>query len=98
MSDAAWQGYRLIPEDVLFFRDGKPATMGEDHYLRSIFLPYPSTIYGMVRTRRMLQEGCELSDCSEKWWGGLPSPLRAEIGEWGGYGSLRLRGPWLVRE
>src|ERR1700682_5596391 len=93
-----WQGYRLLPQDVLFFRDGRPSSMGDDHYLRSIFLPHPSTLYGMVRTQRMPDEGCDLSHVSEAWWQGLPERLRAEIGEWGGYGSLRLRGPWLVRD
>ena len=94
----SWQGYRLVPEDVLFFRDGKPSSIGEDHYLRSIFLPYPSTIFGMVRTRRMQEQGCDLSQVSETWWDKLPSGVRDEVGEWGGYGSLKLHGPWLVRD
>jgi CRISPR-associated protein Cmr3 len=93
-----WQGYRLVPEDVLFFRDGKPASMGEDHYLRSIFPPYPSTLYGLVRTQRMLEEGCDVLQVSETWWKTLPDQLRGEIGEWNDHGSLSLRGPWLVRE
>jgi CRISPR-associated protein Cmr3 len=95
---ASWRSYQLIPEDVLFFRDGKPATMGEDHYLRSIFPPYPSTLYGMARTQRMLDAGCDLSRVSESWWKALPEPLRAEIGEWCSHGSLTLRGPWLVSD
>lgn len=93
-----WQGYRLVPEDVLFFRDGKPSSIGDDHYLRSIFLPYPSTIYGLVRTQRLLQEGCDLSAVSEAWWKSLSDNLRGEVGEWNGHGSLRLRGPWLMQE
>jgi CRISPR-associated protein Cmr3 len=93
-----WQSYRLVPEDVLFFRDGKPASMGEDHYLRSIFPPYPSTLYGLVRTQRMLEEGYDVSRVSEPWWKTLPGQLRGEIGEWNDHGSLSLRGPWLVRE
>jgi len=96
--NVAWAGYRLLPEDVLFFRDGRPSSMGDDHYLRSLFLPYPSTLYGMARTRRLLENGYELSHVSETWWRALPGELRAEIGEWGDYGSLQLRGPWLVRE
>jgi CRISPR-associated protein Cmr3 len=94
----AWAGYHLVPEDVLFFRDGRPSSMGDDHYLRSLFLPYPSTLYGMARTRRLLEDGYDLSHVSERWWQALPAGLRAEIGEWGAYGTLKLRGPWLVRE
>ncbi|HXH40882.1 MAG TPA: type III-B CRISPR module-associated Cmr3 family protein, partial [Thermoanaerobaculia bacterium] len=77
-----WQGYRLVPEDVLFFRDGKPSSIGDDHYLRSIFPPYPSTLYGLVRTQRLLEEGCDLSAVSEGWWKSLSDDLRGQVGEW----------------
>jgi CRISPR-associated protein Cmr3 len=93
----AWLSYRLTPEDVLFFRDGKPASMGEDHYLRSIFPPYPSTLYGMVRTQLLLEAGQDLSHVDSGWWKTLPDTLRAEVGEWNAHGTLRLRGPWIVR-
>jgi CRISPR-associated protein Cmr3 len=95
---AEWHGYRLVPEDVLFFRDGSPASLGEDHYLRSIFPPYPATLYGMVRTQRLLDEGCDLANVSEAWWNTLPAKLRGEVGEWAQEGSLALRGPWLIRD
>lgn len=36
--------------DTLFFRDGKPFTMGENHWTDSIFPPNMSTIYGAIRT------------------------------------------------
>jgi CRISPR-associated protein Cmr3 len=96
--NGTWRGYRLVPEDVLFFRDGKPSSIGDDHYLRSIFPPYPSTLYGLVRTQRLLEEGCDLSAVSQAWWMSLSADLRGQIGEWNGHGSLRLRGPWLVQE
>ena len=96
--NGTWRGYRLVPEDVLFFRDGKPSSIGDDHYLRSIFPPYPSTLYGLVRTQRLFEEGCDLSAVSEAWWKSLSADLRSQIGEWNGHGSLRLRGPWLVKE
>jgi CRISPR-associated protein Cmr3 len=94
----SWTGYRLVPEDVLFFRDAKPSSIGADHYLRSIFPPLPSTLYGLARTQRLLEEGCELSAVSPQWWSNLPGKLRGEIGEWGGHGSLKLRGPWLLQQ
>ncbi len=40
----------LNPLDTLFFRDGKPFTMGEDSWADSIFPPYPSAIYGVLRS------------------------------------------------
>lgn len=36
--------------DTLFFRDGKPFIMGENHWTDSIFPPSMSTIYGALRT------------------------------------------------
>lgn len=36
--------------DTLFFKDGKPFTMGENHWTDSIFPPNLSTIYGAIRT------------------------------------------------
>jgi CRISPR-associated protein Cmr3 len=94
---AAWKGYRLIPEDVWFFRDGRPSIAGADHYLRSIFPPFPSTVYGLVRTQRMLEEGVDLTTLSKSVWPSLPEALRKQIGDWGETGTLRLRGPWLLR-
>ena len=52
-----WKSFRLVPDDVLFFRDGKPNTRGSDHYLRSLFPPNPSTLYGALRTRRLTGSG-----------------------------------------
>lgn len=36
--------------DTLFFRDGKPFTMGDDVWAEGIFPPSPSTLYGAIRT------------------------------------------------
>jgi CRISPR-associated protein Cmr3 len=94
---AEWQGFRANPDDVLFFRDSKPATVNFDHYFRSLFPPLPSTLYGMIRTARLCDRGVSLEGLNETRWKALPPELRAEIGEWGQIGSLRMRGPWLVR-
>lgn len=91
-----WRAFRFTPDDVLFFRDGKPSALGEDHYLASLFPPNPSTLYGALRTRRLLDEGVDLARVQELW-PALPAPLRAEIGPWGGFGTIELRGPWLLR-
>jgi len=88
---------RLEPDDLLFFRDGKPSTRGSDHYLHSLFPPHPSTLYGAIRTRRLLDGGVSLSGLREKSWAERLGDLADELGPWGGFGSLELRGPWLVR-
>lgn len=36
--------------DTLFFRDGRPFSMGEDTYAQGIFPPPPSVLYGALRT------------------------------------------------
>ncbi|HHG83424.1 MAG TPA: type III-B CRISPR module-associated protein Cmr3 [Bacteroidetes bacterium] len=36
--------------DTLFFKDGKPFSMGEETWARGIFPPFPSVIYGMMRS------------------------------------------------
>lgn len=93
-----WCSYRLAAEDVLFFRDGKPASLGQDHYLRSLFPPFPSTLYGAIRTRRLLDEGIELAGLGRTTWARLKESLRRELGDWGGFGTVELRGPFLVKD
>lgn len=93
-----WKPFRLIPDDVLFFRDGKPSTRGDDHYLRSIFPPHPSTVFGAVRTRRLVDFGVDLSRLHKGTWQLVPEKGRAELGEWGKVGLLAMRGPWLERD
>jgi len=92
-----WRGLVLDPHDPLFFRDGKPSTIGADHYLRSVFPPFPSTVYGAIRARRLMDHAVPLDRLDRSRWESLPETLRAELGEWGGLGTLHLRGPWLVR-
>lgn len=42
--------------DPLFFRDGRPFSMGEESYAEGIFPPFPSTIRGAVRSTWMSQQ------------------------------------------
>jgi CRISPR-associated protein Cmr3 len=97
VSGEGWNGFRIVPSDVLFFRDGKPSTIGADHFLRSLFPPFPSTLYGAVRTRRLLEEGIELAGLVDTNWNSRLGALTREVGEWGKFGSIELRGPWLIR-
>ena len=41
---------QINPLDTIFFRDGKPFTMAEDTWSDTIFPPYPSVIYGAIRS------------------------------------------------
>ncbi|AKB13725.1 MAG TPA: type III-B CRISPR module-associated protein Cmr3 [Methanosarcina thermophila] len=41
---------KIDPLDTIFFRDGKPFSMGEDSWGNCIFPPSPSVIYGAIRT------------------------------------------------
>lgn len=93
----SWSSFQLVPDDVLFFRDGKPSTRGTDHYLRSLFPPHPSTLYGALRTRRLSDRQVDLAGLNRNTWAQRVGDLAAEVGDWGGFGSLELRGPWLVR-
>lgn len=98
MSGNGWQAFRIVPSDLLYFRDGKPSSLGADHYLRSLFPPNPSTLYGALRTRRLLDEEVELAGLDQATWNKRLSPaLIEELGQWAGFGSLEVRGPWLVR-
>ncbi len=57
------------PWDTLFFRDGKPFSMGEDSWATGIFPPWPSTIYGALRTAYLAdhpEERAEIDIKTEK--------------------------------
>jgi CRISPR-associated protein Cmr3 len=41
---------RINALDTLFFRNGKPFSMGEDTWADGVFPPYPSVLYGALRT------------------------------------------------
>ncbi len=41
---------KINPVDTLLFRDGKPFSMGENTWPDTVFPPYPSVIYGALRS------------------------------------------------
>lgn len=43
-------GILLNPLDTLFFRDGKPFSMGYETWAKGMFPPLPSVLYGALRT------------------------------------------------
>ncbi|KLO23498.1 type III-B CRISPR module-associated protein Cmr3 [Marinitoga sp. 1155] len=56
----------IEPLDTLFFKDGKPFSMGEETWAEGIFPPYPSTIYGALRSAYFANNINELNKAKEK--------------------------------
>ncbi|MEM5810166.1 MAG: type III-B CRISPR module-associated protein Cmr3 [Candidatus Aenigmatarchaeota archaeon] len=48
---------KISPNDTLFFRSGRPFSMGSETWADSIFPPNPSTIYGALRTFFIFERG-----------------------------------------
>ncbi|MEN3047138.1 MAG: type III-B CRISPR module-associated Cmr3 family protein, partial [Candidatus Hydrothermales bacterium] len=78
---------KLIPNDTLFFRTGRPFTMGSENWSDVIFPPYPSTIYGALRTFLLFHRE-----------GNLSSFYYPDIGSPNEKGSLQLFGPILCEK
>jgi CRISPR-associated protein Cmr3 len=81
--------FRIIPLDTLFFRAGKPFTAGEDTYAEIVFPPYPSVLYGAIRSFAIAQRG----KLSALYNGGYP-----DIGTDKTKGTLSIKGPFVVKE
>lgn len=78
---------KIIPNDTLFFRSGRPFTMGDDTWADIVFPPYPSTIYGALRTFFIFSRGL-LKDFKE-------GKHRDDIGTPEEKGKMRIIGPIL---
>ncbi len=81
--------YEIIPNDTLFFRDGKPFTMGSETWADSIFPPYPSTVYGAIRSWLIFEKG-GLRKFKE-------GEFKEELGTENEKGSLSIKGPFLKK-
>jgi len=51
----------ISPFDTLFFRDGKPFSLGEETIANTLSLPYPSTIYGAILSAYISQKNLPLT-------------------------------------
>ena len=51
--------------DTLFFRDGKPFSMGEEVWADGVFPPSPSVIYGALRSAYFANNSNELDRANE---------------------------------
>lgn len=45
--------------DTLFFRDGKPFSLGEESWAEGLFPPYPSVLYGALRAAFFAENGSQ---------------------------------------
>jgi CRISPR-associated protein Cmr3 len=77
--------YKIKPLDTLFFRDGRPFTMGSETWANPIFPPYPSTVYGAIRTWIIFEKG-SLKDFKE-------GKFKEELGTPSEKGNLKIKGP-----
>lgn len=77
--------YRIKPLDTLFFRDGRPFSMGSETWAEPIFPPYPSTVYGAIRAWLISEKGGY-----ERFKKG---ELEQELGTPSKKGSMRIIGP-----
>lgn len=78
---------KMIPNDTLFFRDGKPFTMGDDTWGGCIFPPSPSVIYGAIRSMYIAQNGG-----LEKFHNG---DMKRKIGTRKDHGEFRIKTVYL---
>ena len=77
----------IKPFDPLFFRDGKPFTMGDEALAGSVFPPAPSTVYGALRSAYIAHNGgLELFAAGE---------MREAVGTPDEPGSFALKGVFL---
>jgi CRISPR-associated protein Cmr3 len=62
------QTLKISALDTLFFRDGRPFTMGEDTHAIGLFPPPPSVMYGALRTTYMAGkiQGTTMADLIKK--------------------------------
>ena len=51
---------RIKPFDTLFFRDGKPFSMGDEVWASGLFPPPPSVLYGALRTAFFAEHPAEV--------------------------------------
>ncbi|MCF6158367.1 MAG: type III-B CRISPR module-associated protein Cmr3 [wastewater metagenome] len=79
----------ITPLDTLFFRDGRPFSMGDDTWADGIFPPLPFTIYGAMRSVYIAYKG----DLRKFKNGGMKNSIGAEDE----HGSFKIKGIFIQR-
>ncbi|HAA83487.1 MAG: CRISPR-associated protein Cmr3 [Thermoanaerobacterium sp.] len=86
---------KIKPFDTLFFRTGRPFSIGADTWAETVFPPLPSTIYGAIRSFLIFNFG-KLEDFKSsnhrlKDYVGCVKDSKIE------YGTLSLKGVFLLK-
>lgn len=96
----------IKPVDALFFRDSKPFGRGSEHFAKSIFPPFPQTLYGALRTKVLEELNCDYEEFKK---GNLVfknqeliskigyEKIKNEIGTKDESGEFELKGPFLLK-
>lgn len=77
----------ITPFDTLFFRDGRPFTMGDDTWAEGVFPPSSSTLYGTMRTSYIAYKG-DLRRFKNR-------AMKSTIGTPEDYGSFSIKGVYI---
>jgi len=92
----------IEPLDVVLFRDSKPFAAGESHRAKSLFPPNPIPLAGALKSKILVDHGIgftifkdasrhhELNEAQRQ--------VLKRVGDSDGYGNLRLKGPFLVKQ
>lgn len=81
---------KLKSLDTLFFRTGRPFTMGEETWAEIVFPPFPSTLYGALRSFLIFQRGT-LTEFES-------GNFKNELGTLNEKGTLKIKGPLLLKD
>ncbi|SFQ19879.1 type III-B CRISPR module-associated protein Cmr3 [Caldicoprobacter faecalis] len=82
---------KITPLDTLFFRSGRPFTMGENSWADAVFPPFPGTLYSAIRSFLIFRYG-KLEDFYN---GLLKEDVKRVVGTPCQKGSLKLKGIFL---
>jgi CRISPR-associated protein Cmr3 len=105
---------KITPLDVTLFRDSKPFTAGEDSRAHSVFPPTPIPLAGALKSKIISEALAHLIDAqgnptlrpitdfqeiaSTQRPDARLLPLLKAVGGLSDYGTLRLKGPFLLKE
>lgn len=84
------------PNDTLFFRDGRPFDAGADVWTWTIFPPFPSTIYGMLRTFFINMVSTKIDHSN--YFANIPNEYKDLLGDKNKPGELSILGPFLGKK
>jgi len=89
------QVIKIKPFDTLYFRTGRPFTMGSETWADVMFPPSPSTFYGSIRSFLIFQRG-GLKEFKEKGYEDIGGIIEKDNGEKiVKKGTLRISGSFL---